>query len=129
MLKKLITYLKGLFSFHEPITGADYNQLDDYGKAFRKMPKRVLDKKHHEHLEFMNKYMTPIRQKMHMLRTSQRTIMKPGRIGEPKQMVIKWSPESKQRMKQLEKEEEKIYRIAENKFWKGYEHLKPVNDE
>lgn len=40
----------------------------------------------------------------------------------------KWTPEAKKIRDNIQQEIDRVHRIAEDHFWKGYEHLKPRGD-
>lgn len=109
--------------FIQDLEQMDTSALDEYDKALRSLPPRVLEERAEDYKRYCNKHLTPILQEIHLLRVVQPVKYKNG------EQVITYSKQAKQRLAQLERKENTIRNAAEIRFWKGYEHLKPGNNE
>lgn len=96
-------------------------------KAFQEQEPELFNERVWRYQKFMNDNMTLLKQKMASLQMMQKRVMA---WENGKQISkIKWAPESVRVRDEIQKQMDKVYSIAEEQFFKGYEHLKPAVEE
>jgi|GEM_PF-1459284 len=97
--------------------------LTEYDRAIRQMSDEVLRKKTREYEKYINTHISPLKQKLGILRMMQ-TVKVSWKEGQWVENV-KWKPESKVLRDKIQAQVDLHYEIAESRFWVDYEHLRP----
>ena len=96
-----------------------------YEDAVEKLPPEVKEQRGKEYHEYITRQIRPLEERINLIKSVQPKT-KEKQTGE---VVRVWHPESKKEVDELRSRIKILYEKAVDRFWQGYEDLRPGDDE